>query len=65
MIPSVETPDPSLRRRRYVIYLFCAHEETNGACSYIARIHPWAARMSARAETASASSPMNVTHRNH
>ncbi len=51
MIPSVETPDPALRRRRYVIYLFCAHEETNGACSYIARIHPWAARMSARAET--------------
>ena len=51
MIPSVEKPDHGSRRRRYVVYLFCAHDETNRACGYIARIQPWAARMSARAET--------------
>jgi hypothetical protein len=51
MIPSVEKPDHAPRRRRYVVYLFCAHDETNGACGYIARIQPWAARMSARTET--------------
>jgi hypothetical protein len=34
-----------------MVYLFYAHDETNGACGYIARIQPWAARMSARAET--------------
>jgi hypothetical protein len=51
MIPSVEKSDHAPRRRRYVVYLFCAHDETNGACGYIARIQPWAARMSATAET--------------
>ena len=51
MSPSVEKPDHGPRRRRYVVYLFCAHDETNGVCRYIARIQPWAARMSARAET--------------
>ena len=51
MIPSVEKPDHAPRRRRYVVYLFCAHVQAKGACGYIARIQPWAARMSARAET--------------
>jgi hypothetical protein len=51
MSPPTEKPDLVPRRRRYVVYLFCAHDETNGACGYIARIQPWAARMSARAET--------------
>ena len=51
MSSSVEKPDHAPRRRRYVVYLFCAHDETNGACGYIARIQPWAARMSARVET--------------
>ena len=34
-----------------MVYLFCAHVQAKGACGYIARIQPWAARMSARAET--------------
>ena len=51
MSAPAENPDLVPRRRRYVVYLFCAHDETNGACSYISRIQPWAARMSARAES--------------
>jgi hypothetical protein len=51
MSPPAEKPDLAPRRRRYVVYLFCAHGESNDACCYIARIQPWAARVSARAET--------------
>jgi len=51
MSPPAEKPDLAPRRRRYVVYLFCAHDETNDTCNHIARIQPWAVRMSARAET--------------
>ena len=34
-----------------MVYLFCGHGESNDTGSYIARIQPWAACMSARGET--------------
>jgi hypothetical protein len=43
--------DLAHRRPRYLVYLFCAHEQSNNACRYIARIRTWAARINARAET--------------
>jgi hypothetical protein len=51
MSPPTEKPELAPRGRRYVVYLFCAHHGSNDACGYIARIQPWAARMSAHAET--------------
>ena len=51
MSPPAEKPAVAPRRRRYVVYLFCGRDESNGTGSYIARIEPWTARMSARAET--------------
>jgi hypothetical protein len=43
--------DSAPHTRRYLVHLFCVRDESNGTCRYIARIQPWAARMSARAET--------------
>jgi hypothetical protein len=43
--------DLALPRRRYLAHLLCVHDEGNDACRYVARIQPWAARMSAHAET--------------
>jgi hypothetical protein len=51
MSPSAHKPDLAPQRRRYVVHLFCAYEESNTACRYIARIQPWAARVRVRAET--------------
>lgn len=38
-------------RRRYLVHLFCVHDESNGACRYFARIRMWATRINPRAET--------------
>ena len=37
---SPEKPDFALRRRRYVVYLFSPHDETNDTCGTPARIQP-------------------------
>jgi hypothetical protein len=42
--------DSTPRRRRYVIHLYCAQEESSNARRYIARIQPWTARGSFRAK---------------
>jgi hypothetical protein len=49
--PSAQKPDLAPRRRRYVVHLFCAYEESNTACRYTAGIQRWAARIRVRAET--------------
>ncbi len=51
MTPTADVPDQSPRKRRYLVHLFCAHDERNNACRYVARIQVWAARISVRAET--------------
>lgn len=51
MIPTADIPGLLPRKRRYLVHLFCAHDERNNACRYVARIQIWAARISARAET--------------
>jgi hypothetical protein len=33
--------DSTRRRRRYLLHLFCMHNEGSGACHYVARIQPW------------------------
>jgi hypothetical protein len=38
-------------RRRYLVHLFSAHDESNDACSYFARIRLWTTRINLRAET--------------
>lgn len=42
--------DSTRRRRRYLLHLFCTHNEGSGACHYMARIQPWTARISTCAE---------------
>jgi hypothetical protein len=38
-------------RRRYLVHLFCTHDESIDTGHYFARIRPWATRMIARTET--------------
>lgn len=51
MNPTADMPGLSPRKRRYLVHLFCVHDESNNACRYVARIQIWAARISAGAET--------------
>jgi hypothetical protein len=51
MSPPAQKTELEPRRRRYVVHLFCAHEQSSDACRYIARIQPWAARARIGAET--------------
>lgn len=50
MKPPAQKRDLAPHRRRYLVYLSCAHEERNNRCRYIARIQPWTARKSLWAE---------------
>jgi hypothetical protein len=51
MSPTVDMPEAPARKRRYLVHLFCGHDECTNACRYIAVIQLWAARISAHAET--------------
>ena len=39
------------RRRRYLVHLFCTHDEDSLACRYIANIRLWTVRIGAHAKT--------------
>jgi len=38
--------DEAPRRRRYLVHLYCAHDEASRACRYVARIQFWTTRSS-------------------
>lgn len=50
MNPRAQKTDRAPKRRRYVVYLFCAHEQSINVCRYMARIEPWPTRHSTRNE---------------
>jgi hypothetical protein len=50
MNPTAQRTAPPPLRRRYVVHLLCAHEETYKPCRHISRIRPWAARTVIQAE---------------
>jgi hypothetical protein len=50
MNPRAQKTDRAPKRRRYVVYLFCAHEQSIDVCRYMARIEPWVTRHSVRIE---------------
>lgn len=51
MSQSTHKADLAPPKRRYLVHLFCAPDESIDACRYFARIRPWATRIRARTET--------------
>lgn len=51
MTPDARKPDSPLRRRRYVVHLFCERGHEHQSIRYVARIHPWSARRVRGAQT--------------
>ncbi len=50
MSPSAQPPELARHKRRYLVHLLCAYNENSGACTYVVRIRPWAARGSAHTQ---------------
>jgi|SRR5580704_16346826 hypothetical protein len=50
MSRSTHKLNPGPRRRRYLVHLFCTHDERSLACRYFANIRLWTARSSAHAK---------------
>jgi len=44
-------PSPGPRRRRYLVHLYCVHDEGSRACSYAVHIQLWTTRSSVHAKT--------------
>ncbi len=52
MSPQIASMNPTDRRRRYLVHLMTAQDESTGVRRYIARIRLWSARANPRAKTA-------------
>ena len=50
MTTAADKPGPP-PRRRYLVHLFCAHDERDNGCRYMACIQLWSARTIARTES--------------
>ncbi len=50
MNPFIYKPDPTASKRRYLVHLSCAYDESGVSCRYTARIRVWTSR-SIRATT--------------
>lgn len=51
MSVQIPSPNPGERRRRYLVHLVAAQDESTGERRYIARVRLWTARPNPRAKT--------------